>query len=155
MSERNSVFDVSELTDYGKQILETATKEMPKIARSFLKGEANHLKNKAKKKAKGELKSFNNKPPKEGEVNREYLHNFTTGKVYPYGDTEYNIQVKNTAPHAHFIEDGHDMVTHDGRKVGFVPGKHILENAAIEFESTFAKDIENKLAKKVIKELEK
>ena len=155
MSDGIKVLDVSELTDNGKQIMETATKEMPKIARSFLKGEANHLKNKAKKKAKGELKSFNNKPPKEGEINREYLYNFTTGEVYPYGDTEYNIQVKNTAPHAHLIEEGHDMVTHDGRKVGFVPGKHILENSAIEFEETFAKDIENKLAKKVIKELEK
>ena len=155
MSDGIKVLDVSELTDYGKQILETATKEMPKIARSFLKSEANHRKNKAKKKAKGELKSFNNKPPKEGEINREYLYNFTTGEVYPYGDTEYNIQVKNTAPHAHLIEEGHDMVTHDGRKVGFVPGKHILENSAIEFEETFAKDIENKLAKKVIKELEK
>ena len=110
---------------------------------------------KEKKKAKGELKSFNNKPPKEGEINREYLHNFTSGKVYPYGDTEYNIQVKNTAPHAHWIESGHNMVTIDGRTVGFIPGKHILENSAIEFESTFAKDIENKLAKKVIKELEK
>ena len=155
MSDGIKVLDVSELTDYGKQILETATKEMPKIARSFLKGEANHLKNKAKKKAKGELKSFNNKPPKEGEITREYLHNFTSGKVYPYGDTEYNIQVKNTAPHAHWIESGHNMVTIDGRTVGFIPGKHILENSAIEFESTFAKDIENKLAKKVIKELEK
>ena len=145
MSERNSVFDVSELTDYGKQILETATKEMPKIARSFLKGEANHLKNKAKKKARTELK----------EKTGNYVAGFDTGKVYPYGDTEYNIQVKNTAPHAHLIEDGHDMITHDGRKVGTVPGKHILENSAIEFESTFAKDIENKLAKKVIKEMEK
>ena len=50
MSDGIKVLDVSELTDYGKQILETATKEMPKIAKSFLKGEANHLKNKAKKK---------------------------------------------------------------------------------------------------------
>lgn len=145
MSERNRVFDVSELTDYGKQILETATKEMPKIAKSFLKGEANHLKNKAKKKARTELK----------EKTGNYIEGFNTGKVYPYGDTEYNIQVKNTARHAHLIEEGHDMVTHDGRKVGFVPGKHILENTAIEFEETFARDIENKLAKKVIKELEK
>ena len=140
-----SVLDITELSDFGQEILKTATTEMPKIAKSFLKGEANQLRNKAKKKARKELK----------EKTGNYIKGFTTGKVYPYGDTEYNIQVKNTAPHAHLIEEGHDMVTHDGRKVGFVPGKHILENSAIEFESTFAKDIENKLAKKVIKELEK
>lgn len=140
-----SVLDITELSDFGQEILKTATTEMPKIAKSFLKGEANQLRNKAKKKARKELK----------EKTGNYIKGFTTGKVYPYGDTEYNIQVKNTAPHAHLIEEGHDMVTHDGRKVGFVPGKHILENSAIEFESTFAKDIENKLAQKVIKELEK
>ena len=140
-----SVLDITELSDFGQEILKTATTEMPKIAKSFLKGEANQLRNKAKKKARKELK----------EKTGNYIKGFTTGKVYPYGDTEYNIQVKNTAPHAHLIEEGHDMVTHDGRKVGFVPGKHILENAAIEFEGTFARDIENKLAKKVIKELEK
>ena len=140
-----SVLDITELSDFGQEILKTATTEMPKIAKSFLKGEANQLRNKAKKKARKELK----------EKTGNYIQGFTTGKVYPYGDTEYNIQVKNTAPHAHLIEEGHDMVTHDGRKVGFVPGKHILENSAIEFEETFAKDIENKLAKKVIKELEK
>ena len=140
-----SVLDITELSDFGQEILKTATTEMPKIAKSFLKGEANQLRNKAKKKAIKELK----------EKTGNYIQGFTTGKVYPYGDTEYNIQVKNTAPHAHLIEEGHDMVTHDGRKVGFVPGKHILENSAIEFEETFARDIENKLAKKVIKELEK
>lgn len=140
-----SVLDITELSDFGQEILKTATTEMPKIAKSFLKGEANQLRNKAKKKARKELK----------EKTGNYIKGFTTGKVYPYGDTEYNVQVKNTAPHAHLIEEGHDMVTYDGRKVGFVPGKHILENSAIEFEETFAKDIENKLAKKVIKELEK
>ena len=140
-----SVLDITELSDFGQEILKTATTEMPKIAKSFLKGEANQLRNKAKKKARKELK----------EKTGNYIKGFTTGKVYPYGDTEYNIQVKNTAPHAQLIEEGHDMVTHDGRKVGFVPGKHILENSAIELEETFAKDIENKLAKKVIKELEK
>lgn len=140
-----SVLDITELSDFGQEILKTATTEMPKIAKSFLKGEANQLRNKAKKKARKELK----------EKTGNYIKGFTTGEVYPYGDTEYNIQVKNTAPHAYLIEEGHDMVTHDGRKVGFVPGKHILENSAIEFEETFARDIENKLAKKVIKELEK
>ena len=140
-----SVLDITELSDFGQEILKTATTEMHKITKSYLKGEANQLRNKAKKKARKELK----------EKTGNYIQGFTTGKVYPYGDTEYNIQVKNTAPHAHLIEEGHDMVTHDGRKEGFVPGKHILENSAIEFEETFARDIENKLAKKVIKELEK
>ena len=47
------------------------------------------------------------------------------------------------------------MVNRAGQKVGTVPGKHILENSAIEFENVFSKDIETKLASKVIKEMER
>lgn len=139
-------FDVSELTDFGREIVEVAVNDMPKIAKSFMKGEARHLKNKAAKKAKSEV----------GTKTGNYVKGFKVGKkVYGYADAKYNVIVRNTAPHAHLIEEGHDIVTKSGQKVGYAPGKHILENTAVEFESQFAKDIENKLAKKVIEEMEK
>lgn len=141
-----SVLDVSQLTDFGLEIVEIATLEMPKITQSFLRSEATKLKNRAVRKAKKETKTYTG----------NYVEGFKAGKkVYPHGDRRYNIMVRNSAPHAHLIEEGHNMVNKADQTVGFVPGKHILENTAIEFESTFAKDIETKLAKKVIKEMEK
>ena len=143
-------FDVSQLTDFGQEILEVATKDMPKLTERFMKSEAQRLRNKAKKKARTELKSHK---AKEG---KSYIERMKAGKkVYAYGDAKYNVMVYNTAPHAHLIEDGHKMVTHKGEIIGFVPGKHILENSTIAFEETFLKDIETKLASKVIKEMEK
>lgn len=143
-------FDVSQLTDFGQQILEVATQDMPKVTEKFMRSEANKLKNKAKRDAKKVLKSH------KAEKGKGYLERMKAGKkVYDSGDAKYNILVYNSAPHAHLIEEGHNMVTHDGKKVGFVPGKHILENAAIGFEKQFLKHIENNLAKDVIKEMEK
>lgn len=138
--------DVSELTDFGQEIVEIATKEMPKVTQSFLRSEATKLKNRAVRKAKKETKTHTG----------NYINGFKSGKkVYPHGEYRYNIMVQNSAPHAHLIEHGHDMVNRAGQKVGTVPGKHILENSAIEFENVFSKDIETKLASKVIKEMER
>lgn len=156
-------FDVSQLTDFGQQILEVATQDMPKVTEKFMKSEANKLKNKAKRDARKVLKPHKKKTfkvikdGKEEEVKAKgYVDRIKDGKkVYGYGDAKYNVMVYNSAPHAHLIEEGHNMVTHNGKKVGFVPGKHILENAAIDFEKQFAKHIENNLAKAVIKEMEK
>lgn len=143
-------FDVSQLTDYGQQILDVATKDMPKVTEKFMKSEAKKLKNKAKRDAKKVLKNHT------AAAGKGYLNRMQAGKkVYSYGDAKYNILVYNSAPHAHLIEEGHNMVTHSGATVGFVPGKHIIENAAISFEKQFAKHIENNLAKAVIKEMEK
>jgi hypothetical protein len=119
---------------------------MPKIAKSFLKSEANKLKRQAIRRAKRTI----------NEKTGNYINGFTAGKkVYGYKDSRYNIMVRNDAPHAHLIEYGHNMVNHDGEKVGFVPGKHILEDTSTAFQKTYAKDIENALVKKVIKELER
>lgn len=142
--------DISQLTDFGQQILEVATRDMPKITEKFMKSEANKLKNKAKRDAK---KIFKSHKAKEG---KSYLENMKAGKkVYAFGDAKYNVMVYNSARHAHTVDEGHDMVTHDGKEIGFVPGKHILENAAISFEKLFPKHVENNLAEEVIKEMEK
>ena len=47
------------------------------------------------------------------------------------------------APHAHLIEEGHRMVTHDGRDVGFVRGHHVFETAARNFFPRFQADLED------------
>lgn len=47
---------------------------------------------------------------------------------------QFYIEVKNTAPHAHLIEDGHNMVTPSGRTVGYVEGQKILHVSVKKLE---------------------
>lgn len=62
-----------------------------------------------------------------------YHKSFKRGKVFidPAGDV--TVRVLNTARHAHLIEDGHRQVV-DGREVGFVRGKKVMEKGMREFE---------------------
>lgn len=138
-------FDVSQLSDFGDVVLKTA-KDFPRQTTRFMKSEAETLKRRARKKAQKETKK------KTG----NYIKGFGVGrKVYGYGGAEFNIQVANSMPHAHLIEDGHDITKSKGGPVlGKVPGKHILENAAVEYEPEFAEHIESKLAKKIVEEIE-
>ena len=68
-------------------------------------------------------------------------------------DYRYNgadaIRVYSSAPHAHLIEEGHRIVTHDGTEVGFVRGHHVFELAAKEFESQFYTDLDEYLEEAV------
>ena len=126
-------FDVRELNEYSLKLLKLAEKTMPKECNKFMKNEASKLNSKAKNKARKEVKK------KTG----NYMKGFKKGKkVYEYGDTKYNIRVYNSAPHAHLIEYGHEIVGHETgkEKSGYVKGKFVLENASREFEGQFEKD---------------
>ena len=57
------------------------------------------------------------------------------------------------APHAHLIENGHRMVTHDGREVGFVKGHHVFELAAEDFEPEYYTDLDEMLDEEVVEKL--
>ena len=63
------------------------------------------------------------------------------------------VRVYSYAPHAHLIEEGHRMVTHDGREVGFVKGHHVFEVAAKGFESEFYTDLDDFLSGEVVEKL--
>ena len=143
-------FDISALDEYAESMLDYATKEFPKVTERFMKSEATKLKNKAKRKAKSSLKS---------QPTGNYVDGFKAGKkVYEYGDTKYNIRVYNGAPHAHLIEYGHRMVGHKPNKTFnglYVRGYHPIENANIEFQPTFYKDVETDLVGMVEEELGK
>ena len=77
---------------------------------------------------------------------------YETFDVYDYrGDKA--IRVYSYAPHAHLIEDGHRMVTHDGREVGFVKGHHVFEVAAEGFEPEFYTDLDDMLDEELVEKL--
>ena len=126
------VFDASELSQYAKD-LELAEKNTPKVTKSFLRKEGSKLLRQTKKDAR----SVKDKTGK-------YRKSIKRGKVYDYQGSQA-IRVYSNAPHAHLIENGHRMVTRDGREVGFVPGKHVFEKAGKAFEPVFVKDIDQLL----------
>lgn len=129
-------FNIDELDEYSSKLLKLAERAMPRECNKFMKIEANKLNSKAKKKARRDIKK----------VTGNYMKGFKKGKkVYKYGDVKYNIRVYNSAPHAHLIEYGHNIVGHEPnkKKTGFKKGKYILEKSSREFENDFAKDTYN------------
>ena len=132
----SKVFDLSELASYGKDMRRIA-EENPKKQRQFLQKEGNKLRSRTKAQAR-----------KLGKKTGNYLKSIKRGKVYDYrGDKA--IRVYSYAPHAHLIENGHRMVTHDGREVGFVKGHHVFEVAAEDFEPVFYTDLDDFLSEEV------
>lgn len=136
----SKVFDLSELASYGKDMRRIA-EENPKKQRQFLQKEGNKLRSRTKARAR-----------KIGKKTGNYLKSIKRGKVYDYrGDKA--IRVYSYAPHAHLIENGHRMVTHDGREVGFVKGHHVFELAAEDFEPEYYTDLDEMLDEEVVEKL--
>ena len=136
----SKVFDLSELASYGKDMRRIA-EENPKKQRQFLQKEGNKLRSRTKAQAR-----------KLGKKTGNYLKSIKRGKVYDYrGDKA--IRVYSYAPHAHLIENGHRMVTHDGREVGFVKGHHVFELAAEDFEPEYYTDLDEMLDEEVVEKL--
>ena len=135
----SAVFDTRELDAYAKELERTA-RESPKLQKKFMRQEGSKLLRRTKSESKRvKVKTGN------------YKKSIKRGKVYEY-DGAQAIRVYSTAPHAHLIEDGHRMVTHDGREVGFVPGMHVFEVAGKAFEPEYLADIDDMLDE-AVKEL--
>lgn len=66
-------------------------------------------------------------------------------------DLEY--QLRNTAPHYHLVERGHEEIVH-GKHIGFVQGRHFFAKSVQEFEASgvYAQELE-KYMKDVKKKL--
>ena len=135
----SAVFDTRELDAYARELERTA-RDAPKTQKKFMRQEGSKLLRRTKSEAKRvKVKTGN------------YKNSIKRGKVYEY-DGAQAIRVYSTAPHAHLIEDGHRMVTHDGREVGFVPGMHVFEVAGKGFEPEYLADIDDMLDE-AVKEL--
>ena len=141
--------DISELNEYAEGMIEFGVNEMPNVAKKFMRKEATKLRKKAADKTKAVV----------GKKTGNLYKRIKKGKiVYAWGDAQYNIRVYNGAPHAHLIEYGHRMVGHKPNKTFnglYVRGYHPNENANIEFQPTFYKDVETDLVEMVEEELEK
>lgn len=127
---RHDGFNLAELDEFSSQMLDLATRKMPREIRQFMRAEGTKLRRMTVSTARRETKKRTG----------SYIKGIKRGKVYLYEGDTLAIRVYNSSPHAHLIEDGHRQVTNDGRSVGFVRGKRVFKKAQQAFESEFAND---------------
>ncbi len=134
-------FDVRELDEFSRRILEIAEKDMPNETKDFLRKEGNKLKKATLKKAKQKVKK------KSG----NYYRGIKRGKVYQYNKgNAVRVYAGKPAYHAHWLEYGHRLMKGRGRnarEVGFVEGYHVFEESAKEFQRTFKEDVKDFIEK--------
>lgn len=140
-----ALFETEGLDEFS-EALGLVRKVYPKEVKKFMQSEGNKLKQRTLKTARTSVRK------KTGNFEK----GIKRGKHYVYkGNGADSIRVYAGIPayHAHLIEYGHDMVTHNKEKVGTVKGYHIFSVSADMFESTYEKDCE-KFAEKILKGLE-
>lgn len=109
--------------------LTAAVRAAPEKAKETLKDISKDFKKSAKKRANSELKPHERTG---SEKNKAIKRKFGS-KVIEEGIGATAL-VWNSARHFHLIEDGHNLIR-GGRTVGFVQGKHIMEQTRYEYEN--------------------
>ena len=128
-------FDTKELNKYEKDLINLATKKMPKESKTFLREQGAKLRKKTLSIAKSRVKK------KTGNL----FQNIKRGKVYTFkgnGGLAIRVYGGGKAPHIHLLEYGHRQLTKDGKEVGFVKGQHFFEDASKQFEETHYQDVQ-------------
>lgn len=123
------------LTEFQRDLLDVAERRLPRESKQIMQKVGNEAKKVVTKKARTLVKKSVKRENSKRKQNL-YHKKFKRGKVFTGDNGETVVRVINSAPHAHLIEHGHRQVTHDGREVGFVPGKKVLEKGANEFNSS-------------------
>lgn len=125
------------LTEFSKELLDLANDKFPKETRKFLQRAGNKLRKNAKDNYK--------KGTTTGTKN--LIKGLKRDRAFKYGKDEWQVRVKNTAPHAWLVEHGHVMLGHkeQGKPKltvantgeAFVRGKNIMGKTAKAFPSEY------------------
>lgn len=135
----DSVFDVSEISEFSAALLELANKKMPTENKKFIRKEQSVL----RKMVRAEARTLKKKTGKfKANIDRSRVFNTeedTVGTVFIRGG-------KKGAPHAHLLEDGHRIVGHRPNLTD--TGKRtrafkVMEKASESFKGKYMKDCED------------
>ncbi len=133
-----AVFDFHELDDFNKKMVRFYSKEFPGEVRKFMNKEGNEGKRILRKYTKAVTQK------KTGNLSK----GIDKGRVHKRGD-DWQVRVRNKAPHAHLIEHGHGQhrgqyVPAIGKKLvaGEVQGRHPAARAQKAMAKWFATDTE-------------
>ena len=126
--------DVSEWTDFDRDVLEFVEKEMPNECKKFMRREGGRLRTATKKMARATIKK------KTG----NYLAGVKSTKAWKNARGDYGVKVRadhKIAPHTHLIEYGHRVVTRNKRDTGFKSKAFpIYKEANANFQNKFFSD---------------
>lgn len=132
------IVDVSQLTSFEKNILDICKNKYPKEAKNFMQRAGNSLKKDIRKQYESDGV---------GKKTGNLRKGLTRGRAYVYAGNEYQVRVKNKAPHAHLIEHGHELFFHHAQKHNFtnakysgeyVQGSHSVGKASKNFGGDFS-----------------
>ena len=142
-------FDLHELDEFTRDLVDLAQKQFPKEAKQFIQKQGTE----GRKRLRANTRAVTKK--RTGNL----LRGIQRGKATKYKGN-YQIRVMNTAPHAHLIEYGHSNVKTragspiqmvpgagspvfvEGDKEIWVPGKHPLDKTASEMGREFPRAAE-------------
>lgn len=125
-----------------EQDIQTVEKEMPYARNEVLKKSGRKFINECK-----------DKTPYRAKDKKHIRDRYKLSDVKRTDDTD-RVETTNTAPHFHLIERGHIKKNRKGEEVGFVPGVHMVQRTADEFEDEFS-EIVGKLVDKMIRKINK
>lgn len=136
-------FEIDGLEKLEKDLTEAVRKCPVQAERTLLKV-ARKFKKSAKQRAENELMPHVREDGQEKSIGAKWGHKKVGDNL---GTT---VLVYNSARHFHLIEDGHNLVK-NGRTIGFVPGKHIMEKTRNEYKDIVPKELE-KMVDNILKE---
>lgn len=127
-------FDIEGLEELEQDLIKAIDKA-PAQAEETLKQLSKEFKASAKKKANSELKHI-----KRNADDEKYAIKKNWGSKIVDDGLGMAALIWNKAPHFHLIENGHQLVTGgelggEGRVIGFVPGKHIMEKTRNDYKN--------------------
>lgn len=116
------------LTGFQKDLLEIAQRKLPRETNKIMRKIGSKARTHVARRARQEVKK----------VTGNYHKRWKRGKVFKGDHGEIVVRVFNSAPHAHLIEYGHEMVTKDGVKLEdkFVKGKKVLDKGMRDFDDS-------------------
>ena len=127
-------FEYKEFNEFQEKLLKIAKEKFPRESKNFMGRAGNKLRSNVKKAYITRVRK------KTGNL----LKGISRGRPYLYQKDQFQVRVKNKAPHAHLIEHGHVMKDKDGTPIKrngkeiFVEGKHIVGEVYRNFEPQFA-----------------
>lgn len=120
------MIELDGLTELQRDLYEVVKKKLPKESKKVMRKVGSKARTKVARKSRTEVHK----------VTGNFQKGWVREKVKTNADGELCVTVKNYMPHAHLIENGHRMVTKNGREYGFRPGKKILERSMEEFDES-------------------
>lgn len=126
-----AVFDAHELDDFNKKMVKFYTKEFPKETKKFMNKEGNEGRRILRKYTKATTQK------RTGNL----MKGIDKGPAHKRGN-DWQVRVRNKAPHAHLIEHGHHLVAWGKDTDKFVPGRHPAAYSQRAIKKWFTTDTE-------------